>query len=145
MISRAEIANQLAALADAEFKRQEAEVADLPPGSQTVLLIEGCRVVDFHHVVHFMSKAERPLSDFDFAVMVRGWNAFVALLLPHVGTLRGIPSVESTSEFRRSVLSILMTLGSATIMRENAEMYRHGMAECAFRRQNDHFSHERSM
>ena len=133
MTTRAEIADRLAALADAEFKRQREEVLALPEGSQTVLLIEGCRVVDFHHVIHFMSKQpELGLSDFHFAVMVRGWNAFVTLLLPHVGKLKGIPSAESTPEFRQSVLSILMSLGSATIMRENAEMYRHGMAECTF-------------
>jgi hypothetical protein len=62
--------------------------------------------------------------------MTRGWNAFLALLLPYVGKLKGIPGVESTPEFRQSVLSIIMSLGSATLMRENAEMYRHGMAEC---------------
>jgi hypothetical protein len=131
MASRAEIADQLAALADAEFKRQREQVIALPNGSQTILLLEGCRVIDFHHVVHFMSDApERGLSDFDFAVMARGWNAFLALLLPHVGNLKGIPTVESTPEFRQSVLSILLSLGGATILQENAEMYRHGMAEC---------------
>ena len=89
--------------------------------------------MDFHHVVHFMSSnPERGLSDFDFAVMVRGWNAFLALLLPHVGNLKGIPRAESTPEFRHSVLSILLSLGGAMILRENAEMYRHGMAECTF-------------
>src|SRR5258708_17870939 len=129
MATRTEIADQIVALADAEFELQREQVLALPEGAQTVLLIEGCRVIDFHHVVHFMSKApERGLSDFQFAVMVRGWNAFVALLLPHVGNLKGIPRVESTPEFRHSVLSILMRLGSATIMQENAEMYRHWMA-----------------
>ena len=54
----------------------------------------------------------------------------MALLLPYVGNLKEIPSVESTPEFRHSVLSILLSLGGATILRENAEMYRHGMAEC---------------
>lgn len=131
MTTRGEIADQLAALADAEFKLQREQVLDLPAGSQTVLLIEGCRVIDFHHVIHFIStKPELGLSEFDFAVMVRGWNAFLALLLPHVGNLKGIPSVESTPEFRETVLSILLGLGGATILRENAEMYRHGMAEC---------------
>jgi len=38
--------------------------------------------------------------------------------------------VESTPAFRETVLLILLGLGGATILRENAEMYRHGMAEC---------------
>jgi hypothetical protein len=129
--SRTELAERLAAIALAAFERQREELARLPDGSQTLLLIEGCRVLDFQHVVHFMSKTpERFLSEFEFAVMMRGWNAFIALLLPNVGKIRGIPSVESTPEFRHSILSILMSLGSATLLRENAEMFRHGMAEC---------------
>jgi hypothetical protein len=129
--SRAEMADRLATIAKAEFERQREELARLPDGSRTLLLIEGCRVLDFHHVVHFMSKnPEHFLSEFEFAVMMRGWNAFVALLLPHVGKMKGIPGVESTPEFRRSILSMLMSLGSATLMRENAEMFRYGMAEC---------------
>jgi hypothetical protein len=131
MATRTEIADYLAALAKAEFERQRDQVANLPDDSQTVLLIEGCRVLDYHHVAHFLSSKTDPfLSDFEFNVMIRGWNPFVALLLPYVGKLKGIPSVESTPEFRRTILSILMGLGSATLMRENAEMYRHGMAEC---------------
>ncbi len=131
MATRQEIADQLTALADVEFERQRQQVLKLPEGSHTVLLIEGSRLVDFHHVLHFMSKTpELALSDFDFDVMVRGWNAFAALLLPHVGNLKGIPAVESTPAFRNSVLSILMDLGKVTILRENAAMYRHGMAEC---------------
>jgi hypothetical protein len=131
MTTRAELADQLAALASEEFERQRKQVAELPEGSQTLLLIEGCRVLDFQHVVHFMSSTpERFLTEFEFVVMVRGWNAFVALLLPHVGKLKGIPSAESTPEFRQVILSILLGLGSATMLRENAEMFRHGMAEC---------------
>lgn len=131
MTTRTELANQLAALADAEFERQREEVARLPDGSQTLLLIEGCRVADLHHVVQVMSKTpDYYLSDFEFTVMMRGWNAFLALLLPYVGRLKGIPTKESTPEFRRVILAILMGLGSATMMRENAEMFRHGMAEC---------------
>jgi hypothetical protein len=128
---RTEMADKLAAIANAEFERQRDEVAGLPSGAHTLFLIEGCRVIDFQHVAHFMSKTpELFLSEFEFTIMMRGWNAFVALLLPDVGELKGIPSVESTPEFRQSILSILMSLGSATLMRENAEMYRHGMAEC---------------
>jgi hypothetical protein len=131
-ISRTEMADRLGAIARAEFERQREEVFCLPDGSQTLLLIEGCRVLDFQHVAHFMSKSpEQFLPEFEFAVMMRGWNAFVALLLPYVGRLKGIPNVESTPELRQSVLSILMALGSATLMRENAEMFRHGMAECS--------------
>jgi hypothetical protein len=131
MTPRIDLADRLAALASAEIARQREQVANLPAGSQTALLIESCRVLDYHHVIHFMSSKPDPfLSDFEFAVMLRGWNAFVSLLLPYVGNLKGIPAVESTPEYRRSILSILMNLGSATMMRENAEMYRHGMAEC---------------
>jgi hypothetical protein len=129
--SRTEIAEYLASLANAEFERQRNEVATLPEGSQTALLVEGCRVLDYHHVVHFMSSTpEQFLSDFEFRVMVRGWNAFIAVLLPYAGKLKGIPSALSTPEFRQSILSILLSLGSATLMRENAEMVRHGMADC---------------
>jgi hypothetical protein len=60
MTTRGEIADQLAALADAEFKLQHKQVLDLPAGSQTVLLIEGCRVIDFHHVIHFISTKPEP-------------------------------------------------------------------------------------
>lgn len=132
MNTRAKLADQLAALAKEEFERQRQRVALLPKGAHTLLLLEGCRVMDFHHVVHVMSSTpERFLSEFDFMVMVRGWNPFVGLLLPHVGKLKGIPAAESTPEFRNTVLSILLGLGSATLMRENADMLRHGMAECS--------------
>lgn len=131
MKTRAELADELTALARKEFERQRQQVALLPEGSQTLLLLEGCRVMDFHHVVHMMSSTpERFLSEFDFMVMVRGWNPFVSLLLPYVGKLKGIPAAESTPEFRNVILSILLGLGSATLMRENADMLRHGMAEC---------------
>jgi hypothetical protein len=43
MTTRAEIADQLGALANAEFKLQREQVLALPEGAQTVLLIEGCR------------------------------------------------------------------------------------------------------
>ncbi|WP_157839425.1 hypothetical protein [Bradyrhizobium diazoefficiens] len=131
MNTRAELANSLAALANAEIERQRAQVAELPLVARAGLLVEACRVIDFHHVVRFMSsKPELGLSEFEFATILRGWNPLAAMLLPHIGNLRGIPFRESTPELRESVLGILMNLGRASFVRENAEMLRHGMNEC---------------
>ncbi|MES5488526.1 hypothetical protein QMZ05_37775 [Bradyrhizobium sp. INPA03-11B] len=125
------MANSLAALASVEIERQRAQVAELPQIARAGLLVEACRVIDFHHVIRFMSsKPESGLSEFEFATMLRGWNPLAAMLLPHIGSLRGIPFRESTPELRMSVLGILMNLGKASFLRENAEMLRHGMNEC---------------
>ncbi|MFT4120876.1 hypothetical protein [Bradyrhizobium sp.] len=131
MKTRTETANSLTALARAEIERQLDQVAELPAEARAGLLVEACRVIDFHHVIHFMSSnPELGLTEFEFATMLRGWNPLASLLLPHVGKLRGIPFRESTPELRNQVLGILMNLGRASLMRENAEMLRHGMNEC---------------
>ena len=131
MRTRREIADWLAAIARAEFERQRGQVAELSPEAQTGLLVEACRVIDLHHVIHLMSnKPELGLSHFDFAVMLRGWNPLVSVLLPCIGKMHGVPLSESTADSRERVLGILMNLGRASLLRESAEMLRHGMAEC---------------
>jgi len=126
-----EIADWLAAIARAEFERQRGQVAELSPEAQTGLLVEACRVIDLHHVIHFMSnKSELGLSHFEFAIMLRGWNPLASLLLPYTGKLQGVPLSDSTPEVRERVLGILMNLGRVSLLRESAEVLRHGMAEC---------------
>jgi len=91
-------------------------------------------VLDLHHVIHYMSGTpERGLSDFDFFLMLRGWNPFLHMLLPRAelpqsGGVEGVPVVESTPELRSQIIAILITLGRATLLRENAGMVRHGIA-----------------
>jgi hypothetical protein len=134
MTSQHEVTDLLLKLAASEFAASEKQVAELPQPWPAIFIVEGCRVLDLQHVIHYMSSTpERGLSDFDFFLMLRGWNSFLHALLPRAelpqsGDVEGIPIVESTPALRQQIIAIIVALGKATLLRENAAMVRHGIA-----------------
>lgn len=82
--------------------------------------------MDYEHVGQLMSKNGPSYSFPEFDTLVRGWNPFLALALPRMAAMQGIPIQESTEEFRAHVRSILYVLGSYSVIRKAAEMVRGG-------------------
>ena len=127
------IAERLSALAGLEFDGIKAWTDTLTFPQHLLLLIEVCRVMDFQHVVQTFSKNpdhKLPIPDFD--IMVRGWNPALGLLLPHVGGVNGVPLAESTSQSRNHATTFLHQLGRFSILKQSADMIRHGMLEGEF-------------
>jgi len=124
------IPDRLTELAAQEFESVRTWTRQLDPTSHVAFLIEICRVLDFHHVVQYLSKNTQhrlPIPDFD--LMVRGWNPALGLLLSAPSTFRGVPLMESTSESRGAAMTFLHQLGRSVLLEESAQMIRFGMAD----------------
>jgi hypothetical protein len=130
MPSKDNIADCLSELADQEFASAKAQIDQLQFPRHLILLIEICRVLDYHHVLQVFSRNpanKLPVPDFD--IMVRGWNPAVALLLSHYRVVHGIPLMESTPESQRYAMALLHQLGRFSLLKQEAEMIRHGMTD----------------
>lgn len=120
-------------VADQEFGRVVSWTKQLEFPAHVGILIEACRVLDLHHVLQvFSKKPENKLPIPDFDIMVRGWNAALGLLLPHARGLHGIPLMESTDESRAAAMTFLDQLGRSSLLKQTADMIRHGMVDGEF-------------
>ena len=122
------IAERLSQLADAEMQSAKEWIDRLEAAHRVLLLIEACRVMDYHHVQQVFSKnieAKLPVPDFD--IVVRGWNPALGQLLPQAGRLNGFPFQESTPETRAIAMTYLHQLGRVTLLRQSADMVRYGI------------------
>ena len=128
-LPKIQAADLLERLAAKEFAEAQTWIGQLNFPQHAILLIEACRVLDYQHVAQFFSRnPTHKLPDFDFDVMMRGWNPLLGMLLPHIGDIGGFPVMESTPESREFILSILYSLGRAALVQESARRIRHGMA-----------------
>jgi hypothetical protein len=94
----------------------------------SLYVMEACRVMDYEHVLNFISRNPNhrlPAPEFD--TLVRGWNPFMALALPRMAEMGGIPIRESTAEFRGHIRALLYSLGSYSVVKKAVEMLRAGM------------------
>ncbi len=130
MTSSQTISDRLTELAAKELESVKTFARQFDAASQVAFLIEICRVLDFHHVMQYLSKNTQhrlPIPDFD--LMVRGWNPALGLLLATPSTFRGVPLMESTSESRGAAMTFLHQLGRSVLLGESAQMIRFGMAD----------------
>lgn len=128
MTSDVQISDLLEALAAKEFSEATAWAARMESPLQTVVLMEACRTIDIHHVMQFISaNTEHKIPDFDFDLMMRGWNSLLSIILPHVKDMGGVPSAESTPQTRGLAFAALTNLGRASLCRETARRIRYGM------------------
>jgi hypothetical protein len=89
--------------------------------------------MDYQHVLQVFSKnPANKMSIPDFDIMVRGWNPAMALLLPRVGSIHGIPLMESTTKSRNIAVTVLHRLGRFSLLKQVADMVLHGLADGAF-------------
>lgn len=124
------IPDRLTELAAQELESVKTWIRELDPTFRVAFLIELCRVLDFQHVVQYLSKNTQhrmPIPDFD--LMLRGWNPALGLLLSASSTFRGIPLRESTSKSRSAAMAFLHQLGRSVLLEESAQMIRFGMAD----------------
>jgi hypothetical protein len=128
MMAPAEIAEVLTDLARSEFQAAEKWASEQAPPWPSILLIEACRLLDTCHVAQFLAQnPANQLPMFDFELMLRGWNPFLGILLPHLAGAHGTPLVESTTSSRYFIYERLRRLGMAALLRESADMIKHGM------------------
>ncbi len=124
------IPDRLTELAAQELESVKTWTRELDPTFRVAFLIELCRVLDFQHVMQYLSKNTQhrmPIPDFD--LMLRGWNPALGLLLSASSTFRGIPLQESTSKSRGAAMTFLHQLGRSVLLEESAQMIRFGMAD----------------
>jgi hypothetical protein len=131
-LSGQDIAALLDQLAEEAFASVKVRIDQMHAPEHACWLMEICRALDFHYVRQMLSpKSEHHMSPPEFTALSRGWNLALGLLLPHTEQVDGVPISESTTSSIQAMTSMLMHLGYITLLREQAEMIRHGMAEAS--------------
>lgn len=125
-----EISEKLSILAEAEINPVRKSISELKAPAHVVVLMEACRVLDWCHVQDLYSKDESkklPFQDLD--IIDKGWNSLIGMLLQHGSEGQGIPLSESNNETFNSTTDLLHKLGRHSLLKENSEMLKFGMAD----------------
>jgi hypothetical protein len=135
MTSTERAGERLRQLADLEFAGAKSWLGRFASAHHRVaLMIEICRVMDYSHVVQtFSNSAEHKLSEPDFDIMMRGWNAALGLLMPDTAHSRLVPLMPSTPDSRSMAMTFLHQLGRSTLLKQAADLVWHGLAEADLR------------
>ena len=123
-----DLASRIEALGRAELDDVRAFIDRMSDWECSALLLEVTRCLDHAHIMQLLAVPKGQfLSHPDFDIVCRGWNVVLALLLPRVGMLRGVPAIGSSSETQRIAISVLHGAGQYVILTDSADRIRHGL------------------
>lgn len=124
---RTELSALLSELREKQLKWVESMMSGVEPMFYAVLLIEAARVMDCETSIMGLSEDQSlHLRYPDYDIMTRGWNPFLAFVLPRLPDMTGIPISESSAESRGRLRFILREFGKISILKKAADMAFHG-------------------
>ncbi|MEW7009435.1 hypothetical protein [Lentilitoribacter sp. EG35] len=123
-----QIIKLLRSTADEQFETTSRLLKQMSEEQLTVLFIEVCRAFDFWMVQNtFGGERAIKLSEPELNILTRGWNSFLEIVLPRIGSINGVPLLESTGGSIRAATAELHKLGTPILLNRAADMLELGV------------------